>query len=145
MSGDKDGLLYWPKFFLDHTSTSSSSWPGLLNCGSLRAAKPSVCKLFLTLASCLQLSQTIWATGYIIFYVHLLQLFFRLFTQVHLLINGSVEGQYITLVSMAVYIFPQGISLKGNVTTQLDFKALFRVHRPARQAQYLRNSLSHVW
>ena len=29
--------------------------------------------------------------------VHLLPLFFRLFTQVHLLIDGSVEGQYITL------------------------------------------------
>ena len=29
-------------------------------------------------------------------YVHLLPLFFRLFTQVHLLIDGSVEGQYIT-------------------------------------------------
>ena len=27
---------------------------------------------------------------------HLLPLFFRLFTQVHLLIDGSVEGQYIT-------------------------------------------------
>ena len=28
--------------------------------------------------------------------IHLLPLFFRLFTQVHLLIDGSVEGQYIT-------------------------------------------------
>ena len=28
--------------------------------------------------------------------VHLLPLFFRLFTQVHLLIDGSIEGQYIT-------------------------------------------------
>ena len=30
--------------------------------------------------------------------IHLLRLFFRLFTQVHLLIDGSVEGQYITIV-----------------------------------------------
>ena len=30
--------------------------------------------------------------------LHLLMLFFRLFTPVHLLIDGSVEGQYITFV-----------------------------------------------
>ena len=34
--------------------------------------------------------------GYIIVYVHLLPLFFRLFTQMHLLIDGSFKGQYIT-------------------------------------------------
>ena len=42
------------------------SW--LLNRGSLRAALPSVCKPVLTLASCLQLTQTVRAPGYIIFY-----------------------------------------------------------------------------
>ena len=31
-------------------------------------------------------------------YVHLLLLFFRLFMLVHLLIDGSVKGQYITLI-----------------------------------------------
>ena len=36
MSGDKDGLLYWPKFFLAHSSTSFTSWLWLLNWGSLR-------------------------------------------------------------------------------------------------------------
>ena len=40
MSGDKDGLLYWPQFFLDHSSTSFASWLGLLNCRSLRAQSP---------------------------------------------------------------------------------------------------------
>ena len=40
VSGDKDGLLFWPKFFLAHSSTSSSSWLGLLNRGSLRAQSP---------------------------------------------------------------------------------------------------------
>ena len=40
MSGDKDRLLYWPKFFLAHSSSSSSSWLGLLNCGSQRAQSP---------------------------------------------------------------------------------------------------------
>ena len=36
----------------DHSITSSSSWLGLLNRGSLRAASPQSCKLILTLASC---------------------------------------------------------------------------------------------
>ena len=40
MSGDKDGLLYWPKFFLDHSSTSFASWLGLFIQGSLRAQSP---------------------------------------------------------------------------------------------------------
>ena len=40
VSRDKDGLLFWPKFFLAHSSTSFSSWLGLLNCGSLRAQNP---------------------------------------------------------------------------------------------------------
>ena len=33
-------------------------------------------------------------------YVHLLPLFFRLFTQVHLLIDGLVNGQYITRIAL---------------------------------------------
>ena len=40
VSGNKDGLLFWPKFFLTHCSTSSSSWLGLVNRGSLRAQSP---------------------------------------------------------------------------------------------------------
>ena len=56
-----------PKLFLDHSRTSFASWLGLLNRGSLKAAKPSVCKLVLTLASCLQLTRTTRAPGYIIF------------------------------------------------------------------------------
>ena len=40
MSGDKDGLLYWPKFFLDHNSTSFASWLGLLNRGPLSTQSP---------------------------------------------------------------------------------------------------------
>ena len=60
--------------------------------------KPSVCKLILPLASCLQLTQAVCAQVILLFNVHLLPLFFRLFTQVHLLIDGSVEGQYITIV-----------------------------------------------
>ena len=62
----RTGCYIDPKFFFDHRSTSFASWLGLLNRGSLRAAKPSVCKLILTLASCLQLTRTVWAPGYII-------------------------------------------------------------------------------
>ena len=40
MSGDNDRLLYWPKFFLDHISTSFVSWLGLFNSESLRAQSP---------------------------------------------------------------------------------------------------------
>ena len=46
-----------------HSSISFSSWLGLLNRGSLRAAK-----LVLTLASCLRLTQTVRAPRYIIFW-----------------------------------------------------------------------------
>ena len=33
MNGDKKGLLYWPKFLLNHSSTSSSSWLGCSTVG----------------------------------------------------------------------------------------------------------------
>ena len=82
-----------PKFFFDHKITAFSSWLELLNRGSLRTAKPSVCKLVLTLlASCLQLTQTVCALVIFLSNVHLLPLFFK----AHFLIDGSVEGQYIT-------------------------------------------------
>ena len=53
------------KFFFDHCSTSFSSWLGLLNRGSLRAQSP-LSALALTSASCLQLTRTVCAPGYII-------------------------------------------------------------------------------
>ena len=94
-----------PKFFFDHSSTSFSSWLGLLNCGSLRAAKPSVYKLVLTLlAYCLQLTQAVCALVILLFNVHILPMFFRLFTQAHLLIDGSVVGQYITRLNLIVFV-----------------------------------------
>ena len=46
MSEDKDGLLYWPKFFFDHSSSSFASWLGLLNRGSLRAQSPQSASWF---------------------------------------------------------------------------------------------------
>ena len=38
--------------------------------------------------------------------VHLLPLFFRLFTQVYLLIDDSVEGQYITIIPFLFFKIP---------------------------------------
>ena len=43
--GDKMGCYIDPSSPRDHSSISFSSWLGLLNCGSLRVAKPSVFKL----------------------------------------------------------------------------------------------------
>ena len=44
----------------------------------------------------LQLTQAVCVLVIFLFDVHLLPLFFRLFTQVHLLIDCSVESQYVT-------------------------------------------------
>ena len=81
---------YWP------SSTSFSSWLGCSTVGQWGHKAPSL-QAVLTLTSCLQLTQTVCALVILLFNVYLLPLFFRLFTQVHLLIDGSVEGQYITL------------------------------------------------
>ena len=97
--GDKDRLLFWPKFFLAHSSTASSSWLVLLNRGSLRAQSP----LFAAGSHSGILSSTDSNLPehlvILLSYVHLLPPFFSLFTQVHLLIDGSVKGQYITYES----------------------------------------------
>ena len=45
--------------------------------------------------------------------VHL-PLFFRLFTQVHLLIDGSVEGQYITLIGSYLWVKQNWLTFKLN-------------------------------
>ena len=95
MSGDKDGLLYWPKFFLYHSSTSFASWLGLLNRGSLRTQSPQSAAGYLRHP----VSNWLKPPGHLVILfsnVHLLPLFFHLFTQVHPLIDGLVEGQYIT-------------------------------------------------
>ena len=104
MSGDKDGLLYWPKFFLALSSTSFGSWLGLRKPGVTENPKPSVCKLVHTSASCLQQTRTAGHLVILFSNIHLLLLFFRLFTQVHLLTDGSVEGQYIIKTSHKIII-----------------------------------------
>ena len=54
--------------------------------------------LALNSASCLQLTLAICPLVILLFNIHLLPLFFRLFTEVHLLIDSSVKGQYVTLI-----------------------------------------------
>ena len=80
----------------EHSSTSSSSWLGLLNYGSLRAQALYLELVLTPLLSCLRLTRTACALVILLFNVYLFPPFFCLFTQVHLLIYGSVEGQYIT-------------------------------------------------
>ena len=85
----------------DHSSTSSSSWLGLLNRGSLRTARPQSANKFSRRNLVpnwlqLQLTQAVCVLVIFLFDIHLLPLFLRLFTQMHLLIDCSVEGQYVT-------------------------------------------------
>ena len=84
----------------NHSSTSSSSWLGLLNRGSLRAQSPlSATGSHFSILTPTNLN----CPGHLVillFNALLLLLFFCLFTQVHLLIDGSVEGQYMTLVCL---------------------------------------------
>ena len=71
----------------DHSSTSSSSWLGWFKALSAAGSHSGI--LSPTNSNSVHLV-------ILLFNVHLLPLFFRLFTQVHLLTDGSVEGQYIT-------------------------------------------------
>ena len=89
-AGDGDRLLFWPKVLLTiaellpHLGWVAQPWV-------TEGCKSSVCKLILTLASCPPLTPS--GSNRL---GHLLPLFFRLFTQVHLLIDGSVEVQHVT-------------------------------------------------
>ena len=78
-------------------STSFSSWLGCSTVG-LWGPKYLCLQLAHILASCFQLTQTVSTLVILFFNIHLLPLFFRLFTQVHILIDRSVEGQPITIL-----------------------------------------------
>ena len=94
-AGDRDRLLYWPKVLL---ATIAAPLPHLgWGCSTVGHWGPkALClPLALTSASCLWLKPSRHMV-IILSYVHLLPLFFLWFTQVHLLIDCSVEGQYIT-------------------------------------------------
>ena len=96
-AGDGDRLLFWP------SSTSFSSWLGCSTVGHW-GPKALCLPLALNSASCPQLTSTDSSRlGHLVILllnVHLLPLFFRLFTQVHLLIDGSVEGKYVTVATI---------------------------------------------
>ena len=96
-----------PSSPLDHSSISFSSW---LGCSTVGPEGPA---LSLQTGSHAGIPVSDWPTAagtLSIFFlnIHPLLLFFGLFTQVHLLIDGSVEGQYIT--------FTQNVSLLFNQT-----------------------------
>ena len=96
-AGDEDRLLYWPQVSSDHCCTSSSSWLGCSTVGHW-GPKALCLPLALTLASLSPTNSNCPGHRVILLSdIPLLPLFFRLFTQVHLLIDVSVEGQYITL------------------------------------------------
>ena len=78
-----------PKFFFDHSNTSFTSWLGL----SPRSASPQSESLFSRWHPISNWLQQSVRLVILLFNVHLLPLFFHLFTQVHLLIDSSVEGQ----------------------------------------------------
>ena len=83
--------------FLSHLGWVAQPWV-------TEGPKPSVCRwlsLRHLVSNCLEPSMHLVL---LLFNVHLLPLFFRLFTQVHLLIDGSVEGQYITILLSAWWL-----------------------------------------
>ena len=89
-ASDGNRLLYWS------SSTSFSSRLGFSTVGHWGPKSPCL-PLALNSASCHQLTQTVCVLVILLFNVHQLPLFFRLVTQVHLLIDGSVECQSITI------------------------------------------------
>ena len=102
-AGDRDRQLYWSKFF----------WPyqhfflimaGVAQPWVTEGPKPSVCRWF-----SLQHLVSNWLvpSGHMVILLsnaNLLPLFFHLFTQVHLLIDGLVEGQYITVLDQFLFL-----------------------------------------
>ena len=100
---------------LDYSSTSFASWQGLLNRGSLKA-QPSA-SWFSLWHSCLNWLTASGTLSIFFLNVHLLPLFFGLFTQVHLLIDGSVEGQCITW-----RVLPGTVEQKNDGWLQLEYQ-----------------------
>ena len=113
-AGDGDRLLIWPKVLLltiaallPHLGLVAQPWV-------TESPDPSVCR-WLSIRHLvsnwlqLQLTQAVCVLVIFLFDVHLILLFFRLFTQVHLLIDGSAEGQYVTLTVQAIASVPADI------------------------------------
>ena len=115
--GDGDRLLFWPKVLLTTIAALLSHLGWVAQPWVTEGPIPSVCRWFSRehLVSNwlqLQLTQAVCVLVIFLFDVHLLPLFFRLFTQVHLLIDGSVEGQYVTFsVNVSLDILIQILNL----------------------------------
>ena len=95
--GDRNRLLYWTKFFLRPYQQFFLFLAGVAQLWVTEGPKPSVCR-WLSIRHLVPnwLGPSVHLV-ILLFDVHLLPLFFRLFTLAHLLIDGSVESQYITL------------------------------------------------
>ena len=93
------------KFFFDHSNTSFSSW---LGCSTVGNWGPQALSLQADSHAGILSPTDSSRPGHLVillFNIHLLPLFFRLFTQGHLLTDGSVEGQYITIQTTVVSSF----------------------------------------
>ena len=103
-AGNENRLLYWPQVLLTIAALPSHlGWSRSTVC---HWGPKALCLLLaLTSAFSLQLTLTICALVILLFNAYLLPLFFRLFTQVHFLIDGSVEGQYIILLLHSLIIW----------------------------------------
>ena len=95
---DGDRLLYWPKFFSRPLQHFFLILVVVALLWVTEGPKPSVCR-WLSLRHLV--SNQLERSGHLVILLpnaHLLPLFFHLFTLEHLLIDGSVESQYITLL-----------------------------------------------
>ena len=95
--GDGDRQLHTDPSSSDHSILTGVAQPWVTE-----GPKPSVCRWLshrhlVSNWLQLQLTQAVCVLVIFLFNVHLLPLFFRLFRLVHLLIDGSVEGQTLGL------------------------------------------------
>ena len=101
-------------------SLLSACWLGCSTVGHW-GPKPSVWSWFsLRWHSIFNSTPTVWALGISYSLVHLLPLFFRLFTQVHLLIDGSVKGQYVTDSVIKKIWKQKSYKLRRNTSWSID-------------------------
>ena len=95
--GDRDRLLYWPKILLTIAAFLSHLVLGCSTVGHLGPQNPQSASWF---SRWHLVSDCFKPSGHLVILFsngHLLPLFYHLFTQMYLLIDGSGGGQYITI------------------------------------------------
>ena len=100
-------LETWTDCYIDPAKLFSHLG-GVAQLWVIEGPKPSVCRWLSSrhlVSYWLQPTQAVCVLVILLFNAHLLPLFFRLFTQVHLLIDDSVEGQYISLVDHCYWVW----------------------------------------